>query len=639
MTFYNSRNRGSKYMKNINIELKQRYKQFNDKYNIELQGDLIIISGVNGSGKTQLMDIISQSSLLNRINIKKFDLGKYAINSEIKIDGKPINNLLISRRSFKDNINISNITPPEPKNILWHKDEAWKFFSDYNKWDNAINFSKSKFIVIKSLEGKINSDFPKWNPNKPNNTDTGIDEEEFKSLLPDDFIWAPDDLFTNSINTLFYEFAAKRHDEQARLGMGNGGFNNEEYLKNAPWTILNSLFKRLKFNYRFKDDYEFITPNLKERPMLYPVLTDNTLDYNSPRELSGLSDGEKAIISLTFALVNEDRRPLEKILLLDEFDNTLNPSLIESLFTVIDEFFVSKGVVVIMTTHSPVTISLAPGYATYYEIFRQDSSSPKIIPVDKYQYSELKVANKNFYAKLENQTKRIMELEEENKILLCNKILFVEDKYINIYKLAWLKINGCNPTIDNLDEMFKEKSLFEICSKGNKDNLKGFLSNPHMDEWSGKYIVGLFDFDDAYECFKNMTKVKDEQLKWESIKGCEKEGLYSSRVKYPNVSALVLPVPDYRKNIANQMQSINRLEVELLFKDEDIVEMYGSSDFAKEIVISNVEIPKIKNKEDFWKKALNLPSKKFEGFIPLFNKINSLLNIKDNYIKEDDKNE
>ena len=615
-------------MKKINIELKQKYKQFNNNYNIELQGNLIIISGVNGSGKTQLMDVISQSSLFNN-NVSRLDLKKYKINSEIKIDGEIINNLFISRRSFKDNISIANTVLPEPKNSLWNKDEAWKYFSNYQNWDNAINFSKSKSIVKKCLKNRVDPQLPKFDSSKLNNTNTGINEEDFKLLLPDNFIWAPDDLFTNSIDTLFYDFAAKRHDEQARLGRQNGGFNYEEYLKSAPWTILNDLFKRLKFNYRFKNDYEFLTPNLKERPMLYPVLTNNTLDYKSPRELSDLSDGEKAIISLTFALLNEERRPLEKILLLDEFDNTLNPSLIESLFTVIDEFFLFYFVVVIMTTHSSVTISFAPEYATYYEIFKQDNESPKIISVDKYQYGELKVANKNFYDKLENQEKRIRELEEENKILSCNKILFVEDKYTNIYKLAWLKINGYNPTIENLEKEFKKYALFEICSKGNKDNLKGFLSNPHMDEWNGKYIVGLFDFDDAYECFKNMIKMKDEQLKWESVKGFEKEGLYSSRVKYKNVSALMLPVPDYRKNIANKENSINRLEVELLFKDEDIADIYNTSDLAKEKVISDIEIPQIKNKEVFWKKALNLPSEKFESFIALFDKVNSLLNISD----------
>ena len=114
-------------MKKINIELKQKYKQFNNNYNIELQGDLVIISGVNGSGKTQLMDVISQSSLFNN-NVSRLDLKKYKINSEIKIDGEIINNLFISRRSFKDNISIANTVLPETKNSLWNKDEAWKYF-------------------------------------------------------------------------------------------------------------------------------------------------------------------------------------------------------------------------------------------------------------------------------------------------------------------------------------------------------------------------------------------------------------------------------------------------------------------------------------------------------------------------------
>lgn len=613
-------------MKKINIKLKQKYKQFNDSYSIELRGDLIIISGVNGSGKTQLMDIICKYPIVNT-GFSKSDLDKYKINSEIKVNDEIVEDIYVYRRSFKDNINISNTTLPEPKNNLWDKNQAWNFFSSYNSWNNITNFSKSKAIVRDCLKGKIDDSFPKINYNKPNNTDTGISEENFKKHLPDDFIWEPDDLFANSIDKIFYEFASKRHDEQARLGRENGGFDNEEYLKKAPWTILNQVFEKMKFKYRFKSDYNFITPNLEERPMLYPVLENGGLDYNSPREVADLSDGEKAIISLTFALLNENRRPIEKIILLDEFDNTLNPSLIESLFTVLQDFFIKKGVVVIMTTHSPVTISLAPDYTTYYEIFKQDNDSPKIIPVDKYQYEELKVANKKFYDKLENQDKRIKELEEENILLTSDKILFVEDRYTEIYKLAWLKINGYQTTQQNLDEDFKSKSKFDIFSKGNKDNLKGFLANPHMDEWNGKYIVGLFDFDDAYISFKKMLDQKDEQQRWESQKGNEKNGLYSQRSKYPNISALMLPVPEHRKDIACQENSINRLEVELLFTDEDITNMYNTSEFSKEKVISNIEIPKIKNKEDFWKKAIKLDKESFNSFIPLFDMVNKLLKI------------
>lgn len=617
-------------MNKISIKLNQDYKQFKKDFSIDLYGSLIIISGINGTGKSQLIDILSHSQVLPT-NVPRIDLAKYAINSDVKINDCDVPQILISRRSFKDNIKINNTVLPDPKNVLWHKDEAWKYYSDYSKWnDNTVNYLKSKSIVMEHIKDHILIDGPKFDASKLNNTRTGITEEEFKSLLPDNFVWEQDDLFANSIDKLFYEFAAKRHDEQARLGRENGGFNNDDYLKNAPWTLLNELFEKLNFNYRFKDDYEFVTPNLKERPMLYPILSNGVLDLESPRELSDLSDGEKSIISLTFALLNENRRPIEKILLLDEFDNTLNPSLIESLFTVVNDYFVSRGVVVVMTTHSPVTISLAPDYASYYEVFKQDKNSPKIIPVDKFQYTELKVANQTFYEKIENQTERIKELEEENRIIFENKILFVEDKYVNIYKLGWLKLHDINPTVDNLEDEFSKFAPFAIYSKGNKDNLKGFLSNPYMDEWNGKSVAGLFDFDDAYCCFKALTKNNsEEQLKWEEISGDEKTGLYSRRKKYSNISALMLPVPDYRKDIASREQSTNRLEVELLFKDEDIEEMYGTSDYSKEKIIGNIEIPKIKNKENFWKKAIALPKEKFEGFIPLFNAVNTLLEIDD----------
>lgn len=623
-------------MNKVSVQLNQDYKQFKCGFKTDLLGPLIIISGINGTGKTQLLDIISQLQVIN-VNISKLDLQKYVIDATIKIDNNIINRVFVSRRSFKDNIKMNDIALPNPKNIYWHKDEAWNFFSNYHSWDNdTLAFSKSKSVVLNCLKEKGLEGFPKFNASKKNNTDTGITESDFKDALPDNFVWEQDDLFANSVDKLFYEFAAKRHDEQAKLGRENGGFNHEKYLKNAPWTILNELFKKLNFSYRFKDDYEFVTPNLKERPMLYSVLSDGTLDLKNPREVSELSDGEKAIISLTFALMNEARRPLEKLLLLDEFDNTLNPSLIESLFTIIEEYFISKGVIVIMTTHSPVTISLAPDYARYYEIFRQDRNSPKIIPVDKFQYTELRIANKDFYQKLEDQSARIKELENENKIKLADKILFVEDKYVNIYKLGWLKLHDINPTIDNLEEEFSKYASFEIYSKGNKDSLKGFLSNPFMDEWDGKRIVGLFDFDDAYNCFKSMLKYSESQSKWEKVSGSEASGLYSRRCKYTNVSMLMLPVPDYRNDIANKNQSINRLEVELLFKNEDIEEIYGHNNFSKERVIGNVEIPKIKNKEDFWKKVIILSKDKFAGFIPLFQAVNLLLDINEDKNNDED---
>lgn len=612
-------------MKELKIELNQDYKQFKNGFEKTLKGDLVILSGVNGSGKTQLMEILNKRKTMPK-NISSEDIAKYNIDSNVNIDECVLTNSDIAKQSFKDNIGIINISNPEPRNVYWNKEQAWNYFSNYLNWMSVEStHSKSKNIIKGILiKNNYNSE-PVIDLSSYQNTKTGITEKQFKNLIPDDFIWEEDDLFSNSISKLFYNFASKRQDVKAEYGEASGGFNNKEYIKNAPWTKLNKLFGELKFNYRFKEDFEFITPNLKEKPVLYPILISGDIDENSPRELADLSDGEKAIISLTFALLNEENRPIEKLLLLDEFDNTLNPSLIEAFFVVVEEFFIKKGIMVVMTTHSPVTISLAPDYAVFYELFKQDNDSPKILQVQKGEYSELKIANKDFYSKIENQELRIKELEKTNneieRALEATKILFVEDTYTQIYKLAWLKLNNIDINKKNLEAKFEDNASFKILGKGNKDNLKGFLDNPSMEEWKSKNIVGLFDFDDAFKCFYELNK------DWTKIQGDEATCLYRKRNKYENISAIVLPVPCYRKNIAKMNQKVKQLEVELLFKDEDIKNMYNNDEITEELVCENLKIFKIRNKRNFWIKAISLDKDKFNAFQPLFDKINELLKI------------
>ena len=64
------------------------------------------------------------------------------------------------------------------------------------------------------------------------------------------------------------------------------------------------------------------------------VKNKNIVDYEQ-RDLNDLSHGEKSIISLCFNSIRKIETEEKKILLLDEFDSVLNPSLIEKLFVVI----------------------------------------------------------------------------------------------------------------------------------------------------------------------------------------------------------------------------------------------------------------------------------------------------------------
>lgn len=45
-------------MKKLEIQLSQKYRSFQNNFKTILEGDLVILSGVNGSGETQLFDII-----------------------------------------------------------------------------------------------------------------------------------------------------------------------------------------------------------------------------------------------------------------------------------------------------------------------------------------------------------------------------------------------------------------------------------------------------------------------------------------------------------------------------------------------------------------------------------------------------
>ncbi len=536
-------------MKELTIELNQDYKQFKNSFKQTLKGNLIILSGINGSGKTQLMDILTMSST----DFEEKQVEKNKIKCNISIDGKAINNIDIFRRSFKDNIKIENIRLPEPKNTLWHKEQGWKYYSNENLWNtNSKNFSKSKKLIEEALSNEGCFSIPKFDISMPNNTKIEVTEEQFKNILPNTFVWEEDDLFLNKINEIFYDFAVKRHDEKARLGMLNGGFNNEEYIKNAPWTILNEIFESLKFNYRFKKDYEFETPNFKEAPNLFSVNSRNEINTKSPRLLSDLSDGEKSIISLTFALLNEKRRPIEKLLLLDEFDNTLNPSLVEALFRVLEEYFIKKGVMVIMTTHSPATISLAPEYASFYELFKQDDDSPKILQVQKEEYTELKIANKEFYNKITNQRERIRELEKKNLELekLKNSLkplVVVEDYYTEIYKIAYLKLNNIEFNQSNIHEKFDTNANFELCWQEGSGGVAGLINCVNLG-YIEKPIIGLFDYDrEGVEKYKGCKNFKDLH------EDNKNTGIFKKRNDY-ECYALLLPVPE---RLNNYVQKIN----------------------------------------------------------------------------------
>lgn len=381
----------------IKIKLNETYKSFEENFETELGGKLIILSGVNGSGKSQLMSIIVGDRGINpQTGQRSKDL-----NRTVTINGDAISWKNIELRTFKDNISIPEIIKSTSNIFNSATDQAFNLYRE--KRLNPIyntNFSGSIEKAIKLLGEHYD----------PTNND--IREDQFKSILRDaNYVWEQDDVFNDTIGNLFFRHSSEIAEGQKDAGKIGGSAFDPLTLGIAPWDELNELFEVLKIEYRFKDNYEIKYGELTETPMLFQIDANGDLNEKESRTLNDLSDGEKAIISLCFTSLKKIDTDNKKILLLDEFDAALNPSLIESLFIVIKKYFIDKDIAVIMTTHSPATISLAPDYATYYEVFKKNNSSSRIFKIDRDAYSELQKVNKQFYDKINDQAGRIKELE------------------------------------------------------------------------------------------------------------------------------------------------------------------------------------------------------------------------------------
>lgn len=383
----------------LNIKLGERYKSFLPDFEAEIEGTLIIMSGVNGSGKTQLIDIIKGHM---RNDVQKL------IQRNLTQDGINVDSGAIISKSFRDYQNLGELTRASVSEYMNLRDKLYAWYKEHRLEHNQNRgvpaqvreaAKAAKELIIKKFSAEA------FNAGS-------ITRDELKTAIPSEFVLYDDDIFSNKVGELFFNYVSLVYKKKAEAGESGQKLDLSK-LPPAPWVVLNQLFDKLKFDYRFKDNYLRVDDEIDEQPAIYQIKEDGTVDLSQRRALNELSDGEKALISLTFATIASDQREA-KLLLLDEYDATLNPSLIENFFTILQEFFTDRGVQVIIITHSPATLSLAPANTIFYEVYKPNKEYIRILEVNRDQYNELAIANKKFYEKIADQQTRLTQLKEEN---------------------------------------------------------------------------------------------------------------------------------------------------------------------------------------------------------------------------------
>ena len=104
-------------------------------------------------------------------------------------------------------------------------------------------------------------------------------------------------------------------------------------------------------------------------------------------EPKSLSSGEKILMALCLGSFNQllgRRRP--KLVLLDELDVLLHPSMVTALITALKSLFLDHGSQVIMATHSPMTVAALPENSVYRLI--RNGSDVQLSPATKAEAVE-----------------------------------------------------------------------------------------------------------------------------------------------------------------------------------------------------------------------------------------------------------
>lgn len=276
-------------------------------------------------------------------------------------------------------------------------------------------------------------------------------------------------------------------------------------------------------------------------------------------------------------------------------------------------------------------------YGEYSQVFLFDVDKNEFEFANQKVFLENDLGQSHLRAKYSKEIKKVedeflvkkKEIENENIELrkLIEKttkpIVFVEDKYDQIYKIAWLKLFKNDLSNDTFNEEFDRECKFLIYKSEGASNLAGLLRQKNIDYFSNRKVIGLFDFDEEG---RNQFKSIINKDYWRSAPINDKgNGVYKKRSDHILFCALLLPIPKNLEKLAD-LNFPSFIELENLLPRKFLLD----NNFASELKTTG-DTPYIKIKEDkksrIWKKLFDLPKDDFKNFRQLFDTIEKLFGV------------
>jgi ABC-type multidrug transport system ATPase subunit len=502
----------------MRLTLSRKYKSL-DPFTIELP-NLTILTGVNGAGKTQLLTSIIENQLQLTENGAELNPKKYVTHSTLS----PNDSAVVTRQSVNQNIdNIWNQFNSFLQNYKQNPAHQLEhFLGDPRQLRLIEKIAKEADKDKYSLTG---NDFYKFYPLEDGLNHTDVFYQNFSNL----FKRYNDRLLQNKFNKFL-----KEHEKQNEVEY----LSDEQFIElngEAPWDFVNKIIKEAKL------DYQINSPISLHQDAPFELKLINTFNQSEVK-FSDLSSGEKVLMSLALALYNS-KFDIEfpKVLLMDEPDASLHPTMSKQFLEVIENVFVKeKGVKVIITTHSPSTVALAKDE----DLFVVNKTGVRIENTTKDKALKILTSGvPSFSVNYENR--RQVFVESANDVVFFEKIYqILSNHLIPEISLTFIssgesrtdkngtKISNCDQVINitdtlrnagnhfvwgiiDYDDKNKSSAHIKVLGEGKRYSIENYLFDPILVAgllFREKYIkredLGLTN-NETYIDFKKLTQ---EQL-------------------------------------------------------------------------------------------------------------------------------
>lgn len=345
----------------------------------------VVLTGKNGSGKTQLFEGISRGAF------KVLDADDNAITKIVYIQSGTL--------SVRDNAIFQPIEDKADLEFIFNK------VSVALQNGTGLSTSNRDRRQATKYTGFASTLIRQWNAE--GRKEISYDEmvESFEVIEKRQ---APSNIFDDQFSASFSRYFLKKRKNQYNRFLASEGeeiafLTDEEFIVEEgppPWTLIDEVLKHAKIPYTvtFPVD-EKIPFKAQLRSLHNPETVIN---------FSQLSSGERTLCKLAIAIYqSSNATEFPELLLLDEPDAHLHPSMTKQMIdTLVDSFLphIKHGIVI--STHSPSTCALAPDSSLFY--MQSDTRRPKPIEVDN-ALSELCIGIPTLSIRKENERQVFVE--------------------------------------------------------------------------------------------------------------------------------------------------------------------------------------------------------------------------------------